>query len=434
MLIHLLPRFYCTVSTSTWLDLTTTDTNIPSDEEDLFAGTEPFDKLGSAIALNKAGTVLVVGAPNGGFERRGHVIVYEMVNNNDSSTLTDGASISWQRRGPELVGQDTGDEFGASVATNGDGTIVVIGAPFHGDNNSGQVRVYQYRNGLWKLLGFPMEPNHNDDDSPNILGFGASVALNDPGTILAVGSQASENAEAAMGFVQIFALDDDDKTWKLLGNILRGHAPGDGFGSTIALNINGGTVVVGAHGRINTESEDVGHVYMYYYNGAYHRWDPLGQLDGLRPGDAFGSAVDISYNGRIVAIGSAAAGEETGLARVYQYNGHTGIWERVGQTLQGEAVGSQFGFSIALSTNGKVVAVGAHNHNQKVGQVQVFTYNPASVQWEPLGSAVTGTSVGDNMGVAVALSGNGKTLATGVLVDNDAGKDAGRVHVWKYIP
>jgi hypothetical protein len=48
---------------------------------------------------------------------------------------------SWQQRGAAQVGA-AGTDFGASVALSGG--QLVTGAPQHGDDDTGQVRVYDY--------------------------------------------------------------------------------------------------------------------------------------------------------------------------------------------------------------------------------------------------------------------------------------------------
>ena len=394
-----------------------------STSNDLFAGTAAFDEMGGAVALNIAGNVLVAGARKAGLERQGQVTVYELASGDEEE-----ATETWQIRGLTLEGQSAGDAFGASVAVNGEGDVIAVGAPLFGATNGGQVRVYTYASGAWEAVGFPVKPNWSPE--MDILGFGTAVALDDSGTVLAVGAQAYENTDLNMGYVQVFVYNGD--SWMPRGNTLAGFAPGDGFGANLGLNINGRVIAVGADGVHNAANEDVGHAYIYYYNEALQTWDSFGALQGLTAGDAFGCAVDISYNGRIVAVGSRGAGDKTGLVRVYQYNNGKGEWERLGQTLPGGTEGDEFGYSVALSSNGKVVAVGAHNHNEQTGLVSVYEYNPETDRWQEYGTPVLGTKSGQNMGTAVALSGNGGTLATGTMADSDAGKNTGSVHVWKY--
>lgn len=165
--------------------------------------------------------------------------------------------------------------------------------------------------------------------------------------------------------------------------------------------------------------DNTGRVFVFTYNARKPAWDHLGELSGLRSGDAFGGAVDISYNGRTVAVGSPLAGDGTGLARVYQYNGGNGEWEHVEQTLPGGTAGHLFGSTVALSSNGRVLAVGLHGYYNQTGAVQVYTYRPNTDHWEEMGTFVERRAIGDHLGAVMILLASGKTFATSTIVERD---------------
>jgi hypothetical protein len=90
---------------------------------------EAGSNLGYSVSLSD-GLIMAVGAPaSGGALIPGKVVVYDRVGG------------SWQQRGAAQVGA-AGTDFGASVALSGG--QLVTGAPQHGDDDTGQVRVYDY--------------------------------------------------------------------------------------------------------------------------------------------------------------------------------------------------------------------------------------------------------------------------------------------------
>ena len=85
---------------------------------------------------------------------------------------------------------------------------------------------------------------------------------------------------------------------------------------------------------------------------------------GAVNGDDFGDAVAMSADGDILAVGAEQKGKGTGYARVYQFNDDLQLWEEMaGSPIQGAAFGDQFGSAVALSLDGTVLAVGADRHD-----------------------------------------------------------------------
>ena len=82
----------------------------------------------------------------------------------------------------------------------------------------------------------------------------------------------------------------------------------------------------------------------------------------------------------------------------------------------------QFGFSLDMSDDGSILAVGATGYDNQVGLVQVFSWSFSSNQYEPRGGLPSSPSsrlVGDssipngNFGRSVSLSADGNVLAVG---------------------
>ena len=84
-------------------------------------------------------------------------------------------------------------------------------------------------------------------------------------------------------------------------------------------------------------------------------------IDGEAAGDKSGTSVALSSDGTIVAIGAdvnAGNGNRAGHTRIYQYSG--GSWSQLGSDIDAEAAGDLSGTSVALSSDGTIVAIGAY--------------------------------------------------------------------------
>lgn len=83
-------------------------------------------------------------------------------------------------------------------------------------------------------------------------------------------------------------------------------------------------------------------------------WVQIGQdIDGESAEDLSGYSISLSDNGLRVAIGAAfndGNGIDSGHVRVYQFSSGSGLWEQMGQDIDGEAPGDLSGFSVSLSS------------------------------------------------------------------------------------
>ena len=114
-------------------------------------------------------------------------------------------------------------------------------------------------------------------------------------------------------------------------------------------------------------------------------------------------------------------------------------WEQLGNTIPGEALGNYSGQSVSLSSDGKTVAIGApyndNDNGDNSGNVRVFKLNENENEkiWEQLGEDIDGEAANDNSGYSVSLSSNGNIVAIGATNNNDNGIDSGHVRVYKYV-
>jgi hypothetical protein len=389
-------------------------------------GEEDHSQSGVSVDISGDGKILAVGAhrnDDGGLNS-GHVRVLKW----------DGTV--WKQLGSDIDGEARDDWSGWSVALSKNGKIVAVGAHLNDGKGkkSGHVRVFQWDGATWKKLGFDIDGEAKDDQS------GFSVDLSGDGKILAVGAPLNDGEKkkkSKSGHVRVFRWTG--KVWKQLGSDIDGEARNDQSGRSVALSKNGKVVAIGAHlnnGRNNKKSRS-GHVRVFRWTGKV--WKKLGSdIDGEAENNWSGFSVDLSCDGKYVAIGAIRnddGGNFSGHARVFEWVKARKAWKQVGNDIDGEAASDRFGYSVSLSNNGKVVAVGAvrNDSNGKLdaGHTRVFKFDDN--KWVQVGVDIDGEAAGDWSGYSVALSSSGSTVAVGAPYnDGGNGRDPKTGHARVY--
>ena len=379
-----------------------------------FDGQDVGDYFGDAVTMSSDGTVLAVGAPYG---FPGYVQVFKY------------ASSKWTQLGADINGVPAGDGVGHAVSLSGDGTVLAVGALYSGESKSGCVRVYKYANSKWTQRGADINGKADYDF------LGHSVDLSSDGTVLAVGASGSDVNGDNSGQVQVYKYANN--IWTQMGTDINGEAAGDGSGAnaSVSLSSDGTVLAVGAFGNDGTNGSNSGHVRVYTY--ANSQWTQLGaDIDGEAAGDESWS-VSLSSNGTVVAVGadynSGSPGIRSGHVRVYQFANNA--WTQLGADIDGEAAYDGSGWSLSLSSDGTVLAVGASmndGNGDNSGHVRVYKY--ANSKWTQLGVDIDGEAAGDGFGESVSLSSDGTVLAVGAYANDGTNGfyDSGHVRVYKF--
>jgi hypothetical protein len=301
---------------------------------------------------------------------------------------------------------------GTSIALNGDGTTMAIGAPFESggaagvngnqrDNSvyaSGAVYVYLRQGDSWTQQAYVKASNPGQSDH-----FGSSVALSRDGNTMAIaahweasgatgvnGNQ-NDNSIPQSGAVYVFTRTGTTWTQQAYikasntGKAGEGQLAGDGdqFGFSVALSGDGNTLAVGAisedsaaqqiNGNQGDDSaQSAGAVYVYARTGSTWAQQAYVKSANMGAGDGLGFSVALSFDGNTLA---AAAFDEDGGGRGInppdntesQNSGALYVFTRQGGTWSQQAYikGSKgetsdgFGFATAISDDGNTIAVGS---------------------------------------------------------------------------
>lgn len=404
------------------------------------AGLSADGRSGSSIAVSNDGNVLVVGSPGA---NRADVFV-----RNATQWLGPYALIP-------SVALDPNDDYGRSVATNDDGTTIVVGAPGddgvnNNDSNSGTA--YSFRRvgtGITGLGALRMlVPRAND-------GFGAAVSVSGNGTVLLVGVPGDDSGpdggtNTDSGAAVLFVSGSLQRVLKA-PNV----GAGDAFGASVAVandnwRCNGdnwctsfcqtmacGTshnvrLVIGAPfedsasltvspmGPTDETAQNSGAAYVF--DGTPFMLSPIAYLKRptAQAGANFGASVSISRRWGAIAVGapndaSGALGISTGVAGITAASTDATMPAAGSVTIFDSAFaiaryvkftapqpGDRLGASVAMGADQYVLVAGAPGANGSSGLAlhSLLTSNPMPrVLVPPFPDS------GDEFGASVAISG-----------------------------
>ena len=406
-------------------------------------------------------------------------------NNWDGRQNTSYGSVS-------LVGSQTNGGFGWKVRFSGDGLRLAISEPYY-DGNQGRVRVYniaQY--GSASYGGNNIISQYGNDipaevNSQNYSGFG--LAINDDGTIVAIGSPYNHNVHARAGTVKVY--QNTGSGWSQLGNDFDNTTthPDALRGYSISLNSNGTRIVIGTfnnpgHGRVEIFDWDGsswntvgtgpnGPGRIHGGNSGNERWlgrcvsltsngnrlaagsqnHPSGRIEiwdlisgtwtesiTLNIGDTESDAQDyfaLSGNGEYLIYGECGDdtnGTDRGVVKVLTLGSNT--YTQRGSSIYGSQNGANFGRSVSINYDGSIIAVGASDkdtNSTNSGYVKTYEWN--GTDWAQKGSTFEDGTNNEThrFGENVSLSNSGSHLAIGIPNGTSGGVVKGTVRVYEFI-
>lgn len=429
------------------------DLNTSSAAGQLGQTLEVNDNFGASVAISGDGALLVIGAPEddgfgNNYQDTGSVRLFSSDQGYTAATVLGTIGSGYAGSGNINISLDTGDQFGRSVALSKDGLVLAVGAPGDAGNTntlsgSGCVWLFSFTGprfgggALYGRAGYLYPGPINSGWSTQLKigdGFGWSVALNQSGSLMAVGSPFEDDAnplnyKSDRGNVRLFSLDTSGtaESWHVkdvVSGVFSGYTnnPGaieqnDRFGWSVALNGVGDRLAVGAPGDDGDYNglPDVGVVRLYAFSDYlfsggsvvaflgnsqsswYDSWKVINVL-GIQNGDLFGSSVSLSSDGVTLAVG--APGDD-GYADTYVSSGAVHLFKFTDSSFNGGAY---------LGSIGNSYSGGKNLH-------------------------VTGLAASDFLGTSVALNSAGDRLAVGATGDDgtaDNRNNAGALYVFGF--
>jgi hypothetical protein len=362
------------------------------------------------------------------------------------------------------------DQFGTGLAISADGNTLVVGAPGEdggvagingnqADNTlpgAGAAYVFVRNGTTWSQQAYVKASNPNANDF-----FGGAVGVSADGNTMAVGAIAerssatgvggneADNSLANAGAAYVFARSGT--TWTQQAYVKASNTgAGDNFGASLALSGEGGTLAIGAiaedsaatgidGNQADNTLSGAGAAYVFTRSGT--TWSQQAYVKASNPGasDQFGGAVSLSGDGNLLAIGAteedSAGGQadnsaaSAGAVYVFARSGNTWSQQRYVKASNIDA-GDRFGTSLSISADGSTLVVGAPQEDSAAKGVggdeddNSLPANGAAYVFKRSGTVWIQTSYvkirnaglvinAVNFGEAVAVSGDGNTIAVG---------------------
>ncbi len=262
---------------------------------------QPDRGFGGAVAL--AGDLLVVGAPGKD----------DALSSGDLFIFQGGGS-SWSHKATLNVSGLTGfDAFGSVI--DFDGTTIVAGA-FGQDGSRGAAYVYRRPSGGWRNMS-PDAVLLAGDRAPDDY-FGGTVAVD--GDTIVVGANGDDDNGDKSGSAYIFVRSGGG--WEQQAKLTPSDGEaGDNFGYYVDLNAN--TAIIGASSFSENATADS----FYMFTRSNGSWVERGEVSDPdnRDGSKFGSSLAIDGSGATVLVG--APGADAGSERQQKSAGAAYLFE-----------------------------------------------------------------------------------------------------------
>ncbi len=352
-------------------------------------GTCKFAHFGTVVALSADGNTLAVTAAIQDFLQMdpaglsGAVYIY---------TRSPSTRLWTQQAKLQALNPVAQDNFGKGMAISGDGNTLLVGAPIldvnvHGNApDYGAAYVFTRDAGTWTLQPFVKASDSGPGDELLL----NTVAISTDGGTLAIGGVAG-TAKA------VYVFQRSGNTWVQEASVTPPN-PGGGALTALALSGDGTTFAVtsisdasNARGiggdPTNTSMPSSGAANVYVRNSGTWTHQAYVKASNTDANDLFGTSIDLSDDGNIMAIG--APGESSRAAGVggdQADNGSTKsgaayVFHRVGSTwTQVNYVHSHspdaedlFGTSVSLTGDGATMLV---NAPQEDGNGDIFNADP----------------------------------------------------------
>ena len=324
----------------------------------------------------------------------------------------DSTVSEWVQVGGDIVGSRNKYMLGLSIAMNDDGTRLVLGSPgkLYYD---GSMMVFELNvSNQWVQLGSEIDPVEKNGYA------GLSVAMNGAGDRVVFGAPRTKDLK---GRAKAFQLVEGE--WVGLGQTIDAVSRAF-YGGSVAMDSSGNRMVVA--GRLGQFT--LGLVEVWDYNDETSLWVKSDKLIGLDYYDRFGVDVDISEDGTRLVVGAYTSdgqeldGYNNGEFIVYDYDGTE--WNKVGQQIIGSSESDKMGETVAISGDGSHIIIASPENDdyaRNAGKIEVFKLDEDTQQWVKQGVDITGECEQAMLGGgenSVAVDRYGRYIAAGARNGN----------------
>ena len=318
---------------------------------------------------------------------------------NDPRGADSGAAYVYELSGSQwikkqkLVASDaaTNDKFGKSVAIQGD--TIVVGS-YYDDSIRGSAYVFSNSGGVWTERQKIVVPDAATGDR-----FGCSVAI-DNNTIV-VGAYGDDSLA---GSASVFVLAGS--SWVFQQKLTASDAEsGDIFGCSVA--IDGNTIIIGASNDDYSGDTDAGSAYIYKRQGTTWLEQKILRASDSGPTHHFGYSVAIDGNSAVVGAYEGNSDVVSGAGAAYVFAKINADWverQKLFDT-NDPCYGDDFGFTVAIK-NDTILAGCPYDFVNGNMAGSVFEFVRTDTNWIQSDRLAAGdANTNDKFGSSLALSG-----------------------------
>jgi hypothetical protein len=338
----------------------------------------------------------------------------------------------------------TNDNFGFSVAINGD--YAIVGAPFEDENGNmtvdkaGAAYIFKWTGTTWVQEAKIVASDRSPDDW-----FGTSVSIS--GDYVVVGAYLKDDNATTMNTGAAYIFKRTGTAWNQEAKIVATNgAEEDRFGYSVA--ISGDYALVGAYNESEDAAEDntqisSGSAYIFKRTGTVWAQETKIVASDRDTYDQFGWSVALS--GDYAIVGAPFEGDNpslasAGAAYVFKRSGTT--WTQETKVVASDrAENDEFGTSVAISGDYAIVGAAyededATDMNTQADAGSAYIFKRAGTAWAQEAKIVAfDRAEGDNFGTSVSIS-NDYAIVGAYVEDEDAAStnplpDAGSAYIFK---
>ena len=264
----------------------------------------------------------------------------------------------------------------SSIALNDDGSRIIIGK-YNADSN-GEIEYYRYDNASSVYIQISNLVGGGTNSESQL---GHTTSINNDGTIFAAGQYTTNEDTNSFkeGGVLIFKYNTDSDV-KKIADISLNYTTGthQQMGRSIQLNGDGNRLIIG--GTIN-KNYSPSRYEVYIYESTEDVWGEKLTITNPGAGTNFGISVAMSNDGKVISVATQedlTSTENTGKVYVYDLSGSGSGMTAVlrGSVISLDSIddGDTFGSSMSLNNNGSVLAIGCGSHNSFKGKAFIYKY------------------------------------------------------------
>jgi hypothetical protein len=251
--------------------------------------------------------------------------------------------------------------------------------------------------------------------------FGYSVAVSGDGGTVVVGAPFDDDNNPESG--SIYRYHWNGSSWAEDKFAVPAVEMLGSLGVSVAVTSDGNTIIAGAFG----DNMGAGTAYRFHWNGTNWITNKFAALDSAAS-DNFGSSVAVSSDGDTIIIGAINGdqGAMTDIGTVYRFHWNGSGWITNKFNTYIGMGNDKYSCSVAVSSNGNAFVVGAYGHNVNSGVIYYYKWN--NPDWETNQIFASDGATGDNFGFSLEISADGNKIAVGAYGDDDNGVDSGSIY------